>query len=150
MENNVFDGISRACERLSIAYAVYLDTQRYGEFAALFGDEGVLKVSGRVEGQTAIARAMANRPATLRSRHVLTNILIEPVDQEHATGTTYLSLYRHIGEASLEARPIEPFAPAVVGHYSDQFKLTNQGWRFAYRELHLAFRNPEYFDPFGG
>ncbi len=145
MDSNAFDAINRACERLSIAYAIYLDTQRYDEFAALFGDEGVLNVSGRVEGQAAIARAMANRPAKLRSRHVLTNILIEPVDQEHATGTTYLSLYRHIGEASLEDKPIEPFAPAVVGHYSDQFKLTNQGWRFAYRELHLAFRNPEYF-----
>jgi hypothetical protein len=35
--------------------------------------------------------------------------------------------------------------PAAVGHYEDRFLRTAEGWRFARRKLHLAFRNPESF-----
>ena len=137
--------ICAECERLSIAYAVFLDMHRYDEFAALFGETGVLGVGGHVQGQVAIAAAMAKRSDKLRSRHVLTNILIDVKDAEHATGITYLTLYRHIGKASLDAAPISPFAPAAVGHYSDEFRLTTEGWRIAKRELTFAFQNMEYF-----
>ena len=148
MNSTAFDKICRACERLSTAYALYLDMARFDECAGLFGEHGVLAVAGRLEGERAIARAMHNaRPANLRSRHVLTNIFIEPVDEMRARGTTYLTLYRHVGDESFSDAPIEPFAPAAVGHYSDEFALTQDGWRFAHRELHLAFRNPEFFKP---
>ena len=133
------------CERLSKAYAVYLDLHRYDEFAALFGESGVLAVGGLLQGQDAIAAAMAKRPDKLRSRHVLTNILIDVEDSCTATGITYLTLYRYLGEESLAAAPISPFAPAAVGHYRDEFTLTADGWRFAKRSLSFAFQNPEYF-----
>ncbi|NCF44274.1 MAG: hypothetical protein GWP70_05570 [Proteobacteria bacterium] len=145
MDPLLHEHICRACERLSVSYAVYLDTQRYDAFAALFGAQGVLAVAGRVAGQAAIAKAMERRPAELRSRHVLTNILIEPIHDTRATGITYLSLYRHIGAASLLEKPIEGFTPAAIGHYADELELTPDGWRFAHRELHLAFKNSDNF-----
>lgn len=52
-----------------------------------------------------------------------------------------------MGDASLEDEPIKGFAPAAVGHYSDEFQRTAGGWRFAHRELHLAFENWSYFQP---
>ena len=139
-------GIRAECERLSTAYAVYLDLHRYAEFAALFGESGVLAVGDQLQGQDAIAEAMAKRSDKLRSRHVLTNVLIDVQDAEHATGVTYLTLYRYVGDASLAARPISPFQPAAVGHYTDAFTLTGDGWRFAKRELSFAFQNMEYFE----
>lgn len=137
--------IRAECERLSTAYAVYLDLHRYADFAALFGESGVLAVGGQLQGQDAIAAAMAQRSDKLRSRHVLTNVLIDVLDAEHATGITYLTLYRYFGDASLVAGPISPFKPAAVGHYTDTFTLTQDGWRFATRELSFAFQNMEYF-----
>lgn len=139
-------GIRAECERLSTAYAVYLDLHRYAEFAALFGESGVLAVGDQLQGQDAIAEAMAKRSDKLRSRHVLSNVLIDVQDAEHATGVTYLTLYRYVGDASLAASPIGPFKPAAVGHYTDAFTLTGDGWRFAKRELSFAFQNMEYFE----
>ena len=38
-----------------------------------------------------------------------------------------------------------PALLAAVGHYTDAFELTQDGWRFAKRELSFAFQNMEYF-----
>jgi len=145
LSNDEIRAIRAECERLSVAYAVYIDTRRYAEFAALFGETGILAVGGKLQGQEAIAAAMAQRSDKLRSRHVLTNTLIDVQDAEHASGVTYLTLYRHFGDASLDPGPIDSFSPAAVGHYTDEFVLTPDGWRFAKRELSLAFQNMEYF-----
>lgn len=62
---------------------------RYGEFARRFGETGVLAVIGRLEGHSANAKPAGNRRSDLRSRDVLTNILIEPVVASRAVDTTH-------------------------------------------------------------
>ena len=62
-----------------------------------------------------------------------------------ARGISYLSLYRLIGQESLEAGPVPFTGPAAIGHYEDRFKRTDQGWRFEHRKLMLAFKNADYF-----
>ena len=47
--------IRNECERLSVAYAVYLDMRKYAKFAALFGETGVLAVGGQLQGQEAVS-----------------------------------------------------------------------------------------------
>ena len=138
--------IERACERLSIAYAHHVDFRAYDRFAELFADDGLLDVGTPMHGKAAIARGMSRRSDRLRSRHVLTNILIAVVDADHATGISYLTLYRHIGDESLQYdKPVSFKHPAAVGHYSDTFIRTDQGWRFASRKLEFAFSNAELF-----
>ncbi len=137
--------IERSCERLSIAYANYLDSQRYDEFAELFTEQAVLNAGTELVGREAIRAAMHRRTPKLRSRHVLTNILVEVADEYQASGVTYLSLYRHIGEASLAPEPVAQFAPAAIGEYVDQYEKTASGWRIASRVLSFAFQNHEAF-----
>ena len=138
--------IERVCEKLSIAYAHHLDFQRCAEFADLFAQDGILDVNGEVAGREAIAKAMHSRSPKIHSRHVLTNILIDVIDHAKARGISYLSLYRHIGEESLNDKVIAMSATSAVGHYSDEFVPTNEGWRFAKRSLSLAFRDPTAFE----
>ncbi len=73
---------------------------------------------------------------------MLTNIFIEVQDSLHARGISYLTLYRHVGTESLRAEiPVPSTLPTAVGHYEDAFVLTDAGWRFKTRTLHVAFRN---------
>ena len=85
---------------------------------------------------------MSTRPDGLRSRHVLTNIHINVIDENTAEGISYLTLYRHVSdpETGEDEGPREISGPAAVGHYSDKFIRTEKGWRFAGRVLHFAFR----------
>ena len=103
--------IERACEQLSIAYARHLDFKEYDAFAELFTEDGHLDAGGPVDGREAIRSGLARRSDRLRSRHVLTNVHIEVIDADHARGITYLSLYRHVGDESLAASPVECTRP---------------------------------------
>jgi len=137
--------IERACENLSIAYARHVDFRQYDKFTELFDENAVLIAGAPLNGKEAIRDAMSRRSGKLRSRHILTNIHVEVIDENHARGVTYLTLYRHIGAESLEEKPIEMQGPAGVGHYTDEYVLTGTGWRIAHRELEFAFQNPSAF-----
>ena len=134
--------IERACEQLSVAYARAVDFRDYDAFVELFADDACLELGRRVDGKDAIRRSMEARPADIRTRHVLTNISVEAQDSRHARGTVYLTLYRHVGLGSMRDAPVPSTLPTAVGHYDDTYVLTDAGWRFKSRTLHVAFRNP--------
>jgi hypothetical protein len=71
------------------------------------------------------------------SRHVCNNLLVDVIDEDNATGTVYLTLYRHDGEEDRSFSPIE--GPVLVGEYQDRFVRTAEGWRFAERVTTAAF-----------
>ncbi len=137
--------IERECESLSIAYARHLDYHQYDAFADLFTEAGYLNAGAPLDGREAIRKIMDRRSDRLRSRHVLTNIHIDVIDADNATGISYLTLFRHIGDESLASEPVEFAAPAAVGHYTDQFERTPEGFRFASRVLEFAFKNSAKF-----
>ena len=136
--------IEHACARLSIAYANHVDARRYDAFVELFAEDAELDAGGLLRGREAIRRAMARRSDRLRSRHVLTNILVDVIDADHARGVTYLTLYRHVGDTP-DGQPIDRTLPAGIGQYDDEFVRGRNGFRFARRVLTLAFRDPSAF-----
>jgi hypothetical protein len=137
--------IESECEKLSIAYARHVDFKEYDEYVDLFTEDCFLQAGPLpVEGKGNLKKAMAYRPDALRSRHVLTNIWIKVIDEDHATGISYLSLYRHTGEGLDEEAINNPgprtiSGPAAIGHYADEFLRTKEGWRIKSRILHFAF-----------
>lgn len=137
--------IQRECETLSIDYARHLDFRNYDAFVDLFTEDLHLDAGSPIDGKENLRRAMARRPDRLRSSHVLTNIHVEVLDSNTATGIAYLSLYRHIGAESELSEPVEFSAPAAVGHYTDRFERTPEGFRIASRVLSFAFRNSAKF-----
>ena len=145
MPDQTREQIQQICEQLSIAYARAIDFRDYDEFAELFADDGVLDTGVELNGRAAIRESLRHRPDELRSRHVLTNIFIDVLNEQEARGISYLTLYRHVGPESLQGGPVPFETPAAVGHYEDRFKRTREGWLFARRKLHFAFRNDRHF-----
>ena len=143
--NETTTEIKAACSDLFVSYAQLLDFGRFDEFVELFADDASMNLGFVLQGKEAIRVSMTKRSPELRSRHVLTNISIDVQDEHHAKGIAYLSLYRHTGPESLQAQPIEFSQPSGVGHYENTFVRTEQGWRIASVELHLAFRNSAHF-----
>jgi hypothetical protein len=111
----------------------------------LFTENGILDLGKPLEGKAAIRAAMQQRSPKLWSRHVMTNIAINVIDENTATGISYLTLYRHVGEESLGKKPIDFDALAGVGHYIDEFTLIPEGWRISQREIEFAFMNLSKF-----
>ncbi len=139
--------IERACTALSSTYARCLDFRDYDAFLTLFTDDAVLDAGRRLEGLAAIREDLRHRPDELRTRHVISNVFIDPLSADEARGIAYLTLYRYRGRDSLRPGPVPLHGPAAVGHYEDRFRRTATGWCFSGRRLHLAFRDPGQWGP---
>ena len=132
--------IERACERLVTQYCHFVDHGEASKIADLFAKDGVwTSPENSMNGQEEIRAGFALREANKArmSRHVCNNFLVDVIDEDHAGGTVYLTLYRHDGK---EGRAVSPLNSAVmVGEYRDRFVRTSEGWRFEHREVEVSF-----------
>ena len=128
----------RACQRLVIDYARWLDAGDAERFGALFSDDAVWDMPGwfRLEGRDAIVDRMVrpDRPGT--SRHLVSNIAIDLVGHDRAVGFACFVNYRN--ESAVD-RPGPAGEPRFVGRYLDRFDRTDDGWRIAHRRVEVDF-----------
>jgi hypothetical protein len=137
--------IADVCKRLFVDYARHVDFGDYEKFVELFCEDAVLDLGFKMQGQETIRRSMSKRSNELRSRHVLTNLAVDVHNKTKASGIAYLTLYRHIGPESLVDAAVPLRGVAGVGHYSNEFELTVQGWRIKSCKLNFAFQDPTHF-----
>ena len=136
--------IGRECERLVTRYCHHVDHGEAAKVADLFSSDGVWTGPGvRIEGQEQVRKVFAAREANAArmSRHICNNLLLEVIDDSHAEGIVYLTLYRHDGEEGRKVSPLE--GPALVGEYRDRFVRTTEGWRFEERRILVNFVREE-------
>lgn len=132
-----------ACEALSIAFANGVDHRRYDEVAALFTEDGILNRWGQaIAGRVELRAWLDTRPTNIATRHVCTNFEARRIAPEHAEGFTLFTFYRGAGTDEGGAA-IALAGPAMVGEYLDQFRLTQDGWRIARRDIRVVFQSPE-------
>jgi uncharacterized protein (TIGR02246 family) len=136
--------IERECERLVTRYCHYVDHGEAAKIAELFTEDGVWSGPGfELKGLEQVRKGFERRQANKArmSRHVCNNLLIDVVDASNASGTVYLTLYRYDGEEDRTTSPLE--GPIIVGEYRDRFVLTDDGWRFARREIETSFMSAD-------
>ncbi|MEE4301210.1 MAG: nuclear transport factor 2 family protein [Pseudomonadales bacterium] len=121
----------RACTELCHGFARALDFSDQDHFLELFTEDAELLYLERHDGLEAIARFVAERPRSLRTRHVMSNLWIDVLDATTARGIAYCTL--HAGEDPM---------PMAVGHVQDRYVLGDEGWRIATRSFHWAMGEP--------
>ncbi|MEM6627779.1 MAG: nuclear transport factor 2 family protein [Pseudomonadota bacterium] len=143
MDENSRQLIQNACIELSTKFAFHVDHGDAEAVAALFAQDGVFSREGALlEGAEGVLNALKRRPPTRVTRHVCTNILVDVVDENTATGNTYFLLYE--GEDPDQSGAALPLTtPVTVGEYQDQFVRTEQGWKIARRDALGVFRRME-------
>jgi uncharacterized protein (TIGR02246 family) len=129
-----------ACMRLMVGYCVYADHGQADEFAALFAEDGAwVQGSGQeIRGRDALRAYIKGRSPRVFTRHVITNMLVDIVDEDRATGVAYAVVFRdrdHAGDG-----PAPMCAPEAVVEYRDEFRRTAEGWKFVRRQSIAAFR----------
>lgn len=134
----------RACERLIAEYARRVDFGEAAAIADLFTEDGRWEGDQVFEGQAQIREWFEGRQALTRriSRHVCTNVIVEVISPTEARGHCYMVNYRHDRAEGDESLPVPTEVPKYVGELHDEFRLTDDGWRFSSRRVSVAFRRP--------
>lgn len=132
--------IEAACIRLQRRYGTLADRQD-PKFRELFTEDASITLPGYppFAGLKAIMAGQAEwRESGIVMRHICTNFTIEVIDDSHADGITYLTVYRHEPMAEPPAEP--PSLPVSVGEFHDTFLKQGGKWLFKSRVLRRVFR----------
>ena len=138
--------IERACGRLVTSFSHHVDHGQAARIADLFAEDGEFTAPGVVtlRGRDELREGLGRRQEkSLRAaRHVCSNLLIDVLGRDHAEGVVYVAIYRHeFGEGEDPTGPAPLGPPLMLGEYRDRFVPTDRGWRFARREVRVAFRS---------
>ena len=128
------EDVYRDCINLVTEYAFHRDRYDAERFASLFTEDASLTVGSQTwNGRDNIRQRIEGLDSTTTIRHLMSTIRIVPVDELHATGVSYATIYT-AGEGSSTT---EGFA--IIGEYHDEFVLTEAGWKIENRVLHPVF-----------
>ena len=124
------EDLYRACTNLVYGYAYHRDQFNADEFANLFTEDASLTVVGQTwVGRADIRQRIEGLKTGSSIRHEMSTIHIVPVDDDHATGVSYATIYSApAGESSVSSF-------ALMGEYHDEFVRTADGWRISKRVL---------------
>lgn len=126
--------VYRDCINLVTDYAYYRDRFDAVGFSNLFTEDASLTVVGQTwVGRSEIRARIEGLDSSGKIRHLMSTIRIEPIDELHASGVSYATIY----SAPAGSNSVEGFA--IMGEYHDSFVLTESGWRISNRELKSVF-----------
>lgn len=135
--------IEHECRRLMLLYCQHVDHLAPEAFANLFTENAYYNPAAHPEmnGRAEILAWISVYPRNRLARHCSTNQIVEVIDADNATGTSYAMVFRQ--DDPIEGQPSGNVAPRSVVEYRDKFQRTADGWRIAERQYQYSFLKEE-------
>ena len=135
--------IEHECRKLMLNYCQHVDHLAPNAFANLFTDDALYNPTAHPEmnGRAEILEWIKAYPENRRARRCSVNQIVEVIDADNATGTSYAIVFRQ--ENPVEGRPSPNVAPRAVVKYRDKSRRTTEGWRVAERQYQFDFLQAE-------
>jgi hypothetical protein len=125
------------CQKLSRQYYHLMDQRNYDDAVMLFLADVHWEIMGLdLRGRKAVRDAFSGlTDSTIR--HVLTNTVVDVIDEDNATSVSYVTIYVEKGFPDDGPIPFE--GPNRLGENHDRLVRTEEGWRIAHRTGQLPF-----------
>jgi hypothetical protein len=129
----------RACCRLVHEYCYAVDDCDADRFIDVFTADAVWDRAGHASltGHEQLRAFFTGRRTDISTLHVCSNVLINVIDADIATGRSYVTVFRSVRSAVPEVFP--PAIPDLVAQYTDDYRKTGFGWRIARRRVSVRF-----------
>lgn len=110
---------------------------------ALYSPDGRWYRAGKeLIGREAIMAELGLRPRTQKVRHILSNLLVDVVDDKHAFLRSYLTVYRHENCAPND-QDVLIRAPSLLLLVTADFERTSDQWLISKQVMQREFIFPE-------
>ena len=139
-------GIEWDCQKLVRQYYQHVDLREFDQAFALFTEDVDWYSMGvHLLGRDEILKALKPALGKGTIRHVVTNMVVSVIDDDHAESDFYHTIYYQAeGEFETYDGPIPFEGPHRTHDQHDWYVRTNEGWRIAKRVSHMVFRrNPD-------
>jgi hypothetical protein len=123
--------VQRDIEHMIFRFFLYLDEQEYDRLSSLMAPTGTwLRNNVLLRGPEAVREAMRSRPVGFTTRHLITNIIVDVADSDHADVTFYMTVFVHSGDEKPTAA-VKMDVPMHVSIFRQKVARTSGGWRIA-------------------
>ena len=142
MERDQERAIEWDCQKLIREYYQYVDQRQFEEAVALFTRDVLWEVLGvKLQGRETLLASLNGALGDGTIRHVVTNDLVDVIDDDHAAVRFYLSIYYAQGVKVEDHDGPLPFeGPHRIMDQGDKLVRTKDGRRTAYRWGKPIFR----------
>ncbi len=133
-------GAEAECRRLMTLFNWHVDARDYKSVLSLFVDNCTfVRIDTAHQGKESVMRLLEARPRQRRTRHLLSNVVVDVRDDSSATGRAYCVVYGHHGELTeAEEAPLVP--PDSLIHIHTEFLKAAEKWLISKWRIELAFR----------
>ena len=130
-----------ACTAAIQRFSAYVDAGRYDDAAALFAPDGVMqRPQERIEGREALRHSFQQRPAHRLTRHVISNLILDLVDDNTVRALSYVCVFRHLGTPGETLhQPVPARNPETLAEYIDELVRVDGAWLIGRRTVRPVF-----------
>jgi hypothetical protein len=123
--------IQRDIEQMIFRFFLHLDEQEYDQLSSLMAPTGTwLRNKILLKGPEDVREAMRSRPAGFTTRHLITNVIVDVADSDHADVTYYMTVFVHSGDAK-PTGAVKMDVPMHVSIFRQKVVRLPDGWRIA-------------------
>ncbi|MCZ4314329.1 nuclear transport factor 2 family protein [Comamonadaceae bacterium G21597-S1] len=139
MDRETARAIEWDCTRVLLRFYDCFDRWDYAAMVAFYAPDGLWHRAGQdLRGRAAILNALAQRARTQTVRHVLTNILVTPLDATHAEASCYVTAYRH-DDGKPAVKPPIIAMPALLVQVAAQLTQVQEEWLISCQRTQRVF-----------
>jgi len=135
--------IEQACAKVITLFSNYNDRQDYQSLSDLFTEDGSFArptdPDNYVHGRANILAAFQARPKDRITRHVISNIIIDVIDDKSAKGVCYATLFHAPADASPATFGVQANPSQLIGEFYIDLALTDDGWKIAKQTGKIVF-----------
>ena len=135
-------GIEWDCQKLVRQYYRHVDQREFDKACDLFTEDiDWWSMGVQMHGRNEILKSLTPSLGTGTIRHVVTNMVVKAVDEDHAESDFYHTIY-YQPEAEFETHdgPIPFEGPHRLTESRVELVRTSEGWRIARNESLIVFR----------
>lgn len=130
-------------KQLSDNYGYYRDHFMVDEYLSIWAEDAIAIDGDRMwEGHEELRTRVPAPTSTRLSMHVMSTSHIDIIDESHATGVHYATIYGARLDGPREQNEIiETGGVYLIAKYTDEYVLTDEGWKISRREIDRVFSN---------
>jgi hypothetical protein len=132
-----------SCQQAVMRFFAALDGGRMQEVADAMADDGVWHRQGKaLRGPAEVASALAQRPAGRVTAHLVQNLVVDLVDDEHAHARYFVLTYRHDAPERSDS-PAPLGTPFAIAAYEDRLQRRGDAWLVQERRSRPVFASAQ-------
>ena len=137
--------IKAEIKQLADNYGYYRDHFMADEYLTIWAEDAIAIDGDRMwQGHEELRTRIPAPTSTGLTMHVMGTSHIDIIDDSHATGTHYATVYRATLEGSREQNEIMQMNGVyLVAKYMDEYVRTEDGWKISRRDIDRTFTSAE-------